>query len=130
MAYETKIPSTRYVCALANVKGQWMIQMRLGGIVEAQTVVKDLSERGIRDNVRTVLSEVDLYIGDFLVEQIVKDLVNQAKILLQETVTTSESVGSKVELSALESSLEEIKTRLITLEERVQRLESVLEHRS
>jgi len=129
MAYETKIPTTRYVCALANVQGQWMVQLRLGDTVEAQTVVKDLSERGIRDNIRTVMSEVDLYLGDFLVDQIVKDIVHQARILIQETSSTSSPVQDSG-LSEVEQVLEQIKNKLSTLEERIKRLESVIEHRT
>ena len=72
--YETKVPGTRYSVALVNVKGEWKIQIKLDGIVEAETLVKDLSERGILDNIRTVVSEVNLYINDFLIDQITKEI--------------------------------------------------------
>ncbi len=130
MAYETKIPSTRYVCALANVKGQWKIQMRLADTVEAEVVVKDLSEKGIRDNVRSVLSDVDLNLSDFLVEQIVKDIVEQAKILIHESAATATVQPTNVEISSLEKAIDEIKSKLSLLEERINRIESVLEHRT
>ena len=55
--YETKVPGTRYTVELINVKGQWMIQIKLVDVVEASVVVKDISERGIRENIKSVVSE-------------------------------------------------------------------------
>jgi len=128
--YETKIPGTRYVCALTSIKGQWMIQMKLSGNVEAQTLVKDLSERGIRDNIRTVTSEVNLVINDFLIEQIVKDIATQAEILLKEISATASHTPIQQNVSEFEDVITQIKGRLDLLEERIKRIESALEHRS
>lgn len=124
--YETKIPGTRYICALASIKGQWLIQIKLDNIVEAQAVVKDLSERGIRDNINTVLSEVSLYLNDFIVEQITKDITNQARILLQEVeATSSAKQGENSSSNDFSEKFEKIMERIELLEQRVNRLEKL-----
>ncbi|MHA1345066.1 MAG: hypothetical protein ACTSO3_01570, partial [Candidatus Heimdallarchaeaceae archaeon] len=87
--YETKIPGTRYSIALMNIKGQWMIQIKLDGLIEAETLVKDVSERGIFENIKTVVSEVNLYLNEFMLNQITKNITEQASILLKEVVATA-----------------------------------------
>ena len=125
--YETKIPGTRYVCALANVKGQWMIQIKLDNVVEAEKVVKDISERAIRDNIRSALTEVNMYLNEFILEQITKEITNQARLLFQEvSVTTAKT--TKTEVSEIEKKIEDILERLKVLEERLQRLENLVSH--
>ncbi len=74
--YETKVPGTRYTVALVNEKGQWYIQIKLDDLVESAVPVKDLSERGILENIRTVVSDVNLFINDFLIDQITKEITN------------------------------------------------------
>ena len=127
--YETKIPGTRYSIALMNIKGQWMIQIKLDGLIEAETLVKDVSERGIFENIKTVVSEVNLYLNEFLLDQITKNITEQASILLKEVVATA-SRDKQTEVSALEETIVSIMERLQILEERVKRLELNLEHRS
>ncbi|MHA1201706.1 MAG: hypothetical protein ACTSQ4_04205 [Candidatus Heimdallarchaeaceae archaeon] len=127
--YETKIPGTRYSIALMNDKGQWMIQIKLDGLVEAETLVKDVSERGIFDNIKSVVSEVNLYLNEFLLDQITKNITEQASILLKEVVATA-SRDKQTEVSALEETIVSIMERLQILEERVKRLETNLDHQS
>ncbi len=127
--YETKIPGTRYSIALMNIKGQWMIQIKLDGLIEAETLVKDVSERGIFDNIKTVVSEVNLYLNEFMLDQITKNITEQASILLKEVVATA-SRDKQTEVSALEETIVSIMERLQILEERVKRLETNLEHRT
>ena len=127
--YETKIPGTRYSIALMNDKGQWMIQIKLDGLVEAETLVKDVSERGIFDNIKSVVSEVNLYLNEFLLDQITKNITEQASILLKEVVATA-SREKQTEVSALEETIVSIMERLQILEERIKRLETNLEHRN
>ena len=127
--YETKIPGTRYSIALMNIKGQWMIQIKLDGLIEAETLVKDVSERGIFDNIKTVVSEVNLYLNEFMLDQITKNITEQAAILLKEVVATA-SREKQTEVSALEETIISIMERLQILEERVKRLETNLEHRT
>ena len=127
--YETKIPGTRYSIALMNIKGQWYIQIKLDGLVEADTLVKDVSERGIFENIKTVVSEVNLYLNEFMLDQITKDITQQASILLTEVVATA--TREKVtEVSALEETIISIMERLQILEERVKRLEVNLQHKT
>ena len=125
--YETKIPGTRYVCALVNSKGQWMIQIKLDGIVEAETLVKDVSERGIFENIKTVVSEVNLYLNEFMLDQITKEITEQASILLKEVVAVA-SREKQTEVTALEETIISIMERLQILEERVKRLETKSDH--
>lgn len=127
--YETKIPGTRYSIALMNDKGQWMIQIKLDGLIEAETLVKDVSERGIFDNIKSVVSEVNLYLNEFLLDQITKNITEQASILLKEVIATA-SRDKQTEVSALEETIVSIMERLQILEERVKRLETNLEHRT
>ncbi len=127
--YETKIPGTRYSIALMNDKGQWMIQIKLDGLVEAETLVKDVSERGIFDNIKSVVSEVNLYLNEFLLDQITKNITEQASILLKEVVATA-SRDKQTEVSALEETIVSIMERLQILEERVKRLETNLDHQT
>ncbi len=127
--YETKIPGTRYSIALMNDKGQWMIQIKLDGLVEAETLVKDVSERGIFDNIKSVVSEVNLYLNEFLLDQITKNITEQASILLKEVVATA-SRDKQTEVSALEETIISIMERLQILEERVKRLEINLDHQT
>ncbi len=127
--YETKIPGTRYSIALMNDKGQWMIQIKLDGLVEAETLVKDVSERGIFDNIKSVVSEVNLYLNEFLLDQITKNITEQASILLKEVVATA-SRDKQTEVSALEETIISIMERLQILEERVNRLEINLDHQT
>lgn len=127
--YETKIPGTRYSIALMNDKGQWMIQIKLDGLVEAETLVKDVSERGIFDNIKSVVSEVNLYLNEFLLDQITKNITEQASILLKEVVATA-SRDKQTEVSALEETIVSIMERLQILEERVKRLETKLDHQT
>ncbi len=127
--YETKIPGTRYSIALMNIKGQWMIQIKLDGLIEAETLVKDVSERGIFDNIKTVVAEVNLYLNEFLLDQITKNITEQASILLKEVVATA-TREKQTEVSALEETIISIMERLQILEERVKRLETNLEHRT
>ena len=126
--YETKIPGTRYSIALMNIKGQWMIQIKLDGLVEAETLVKDVSERGIFENIKSVVSEVNLYLNEFMLDQITKNITEQASILLKEVVATA-SREKQTEVTALEETIISMMERLQILEERVKRLESNLEHR-
>ncbi|MHA1686883.1 MAG: hypothetical protein ACTSYD_10855 [Candidatus Heimdallarchaeaceae archaeon] len=126
--YETKIPGTRYVCALANIKGQWMIQIKLDDVVEAERVVKDLSERAIRDNIQGALAEVNMYLNNFMLDQITKEITAQAKLLFQEVAATAAKT-TQSEMSEIEQQLEQIFNKLDLLEERVTRLERLLEHR-
>lgn len=131
--YETKVPGTRYAIALTNVKGQWYIQIKLDGIVEAETIVKELSELGVLENIKTIVSEVNLYLNDFIIDQITKEITSEAKILLKEVAATAATVSQNTtssEMSAVEETLIQIVKRIETLEERIQRLESTLEHRS
>lgn len=125
--YETKIPGTRYSIALMNIKGQWMIQIKLDGIIEAETLVKDVSERGIFENIKTVVAEVNLYLNEFMLDQITKDITEQASILLKEVVATA-SREKQTEMSALEETIVDIMERMQILEERVKRLEANLRH--
>lgn len=131
--YETKVPGTRYAIALTNVKGQWYIQIKLDGIVEAETIVKELSELGVLENIKTIVSEVNLYLNDFIIDQITKEITSEAEILLKEVAATAATVSQNTtssEMSAVEETLIQIVKRIETLEERIQRLESTLEHRS
>ena len=131
--YETKVPGTRYAIALTNVKGQWYIQIKLDGIVEAETIVKELSELGVLENITTIVSEVNLYLNDFIIDQITKEITSEAEILLKEVAATAATVfqhTASSEMSAVEETLIQIVKRIETLEERIQRLESTLEHRS
>lgn len=131
--YETKVPGTRYAIALTNVKGQWYIQIKLDGIVEAETIVKELSELGVLENIKTIVSEVNLYLNDFIIDQITKEITSEAEILLKEVAATAATVSQHTassEMSAVEETLIQIVKRIETLEERIQRLESTLEHRS
>ncbi len=127
--YETKIPGTRYSIALMNDKGQWMIQIKLDGLVEAETLVRDVSERGIFDNIKSVVSEVNLYLNEFLLDQITKNITEQASILLKEVVATA-SRDKQTEVSALEETIISMMERLQILEERVKRLETNLDHQT
>ena len=127
--YETKIPGTRYSIALMNDKGQWMIQIKLDGLVEAETLVKDVSERGIFDNIKSVVAEVNLYLNEFLLDQITKNITEQASILLKEVVATA-SRDKQTEVSALEETIISMMERLQILEERVKRLETNLDHQT
>ncbi|MHA1418723.1 MAG: hypothetical protein ACTSVO_00525 [Candidatus Heimdallarchaeaceae archaeon] len=127
--YETKIPGTRYSIALMNIKGQWMIQIKLDGLIEAETLVKDVSERGIFENIKTVVSEVNLYLNEFMLNQITKNITEQASILLKEVVATA-SRDKQTEVSALEETIISIMERLQILEERVKRLEINLDHQT
>ncbi len=125
--YETKVPGTRYSVALTNVKGQWMLQIKLDELVEAETAVKDLSERGIHENIKTVVSEVNLYLNDFLLDQITKKITEQANILFKEvsaTAAVATQQSSQAEMSAIEETLIQIVKRIETLEDRINRLES------
>lgn len=127
--YETKIPGTRYSIALMNDKGQWMIQIKLDGLVEAETLVKDVSKRGIFDNIKSVVAEVNLYLNEFLLDQITKNITEQASILLKEVVATA-SRDKQTEVSALEETIISMMERLQILEERVKRLETNLDHQT
>ncbi|MCE7738682.1 MAG: hypothetical protein KAU62_08915 [Candidatus Heimdallarchaeota archaeon] len=130
--YETKVPGTRYTIALTNVKGQWYIQIKLDGIVESEIIVKELSEIGVLENIKTVVSEVNLYLNDFIIDQIAKEITSEAEILLKEVAATAATVSKHTtssEMSAIEETLIQIVKRIETLEERIQRLESTLEHR-
>ena len=123
--YETKVPGTRYTVSLINVKGQWMIQIKLVDVVEAEVNVKDISERGIRENIKSVVSEVNLYINDFMLDQITKDITEQAQILFKEVVATA-SRESYQEMTAVEETIIQMVKRIEALEQRIQRLESML----
>ena len=123
--YETKVPGTRYTVSLINIKGQWMIQIKLVDVVEAEVNVKDISERGIRENIKTVVSEVNLYINDFMLDQITKDITEQAQILFKEVVATA-SRESYQEMTAVEETIIQMVKRIEALEQRIQRLESML----
>ncbi|MHA1955157.1 MAG: hypothetical protein ACXAAM_01260 [Candidatus Heimdallarchaeaceae archaeon] len=123
--YETKVPGTRYTVELINVKGQWMIQIKLVDVVEASVVVKDISERGIRENIKSVVSEVNLYINDFMLDQITKKITEQAQILFKEVVATA-SRESHEEMTAVEETIIQMVKRIEALEQRIQRLESLL----
>jgi len=133
--YETKVPGTRYAIALTNVKGQWYIQIKLDGIVESETIVKELSELGVLENIKTVVSEVNLYLNDFIIDQITKEITSEAEILLKEVAATAATAATvsqhttSSEMSAIEETLIQIVKRIETLEERIQRLENTLEHR-
>ncbi|MCK5303941.1 MAG: hypothetical protein KAJ72_01750 [Candidatus Heimdallarchaeota archaeon] len=127
--YETKIPGTRYSIALMNDKGQWMIQIKLDGLIEAETLRRDVSERGIFDNIKSVVSEVNLYLNEFLLDQITKNITEQASILLKEVVATA-SRDKQTEVSALEETIISMMERLQILEERVKRLETNLDHQT
>ncbi len=129
--YESKIPGTRYNIALANVKGQWYIQIKLDGIIEADSVVKELTELSILENIKAVVSEVNLYLNDFIIDQITKAITEEAQILLKEVAATAATVSHQTassEMSAVEETLIQIVRRIETLEERIQRLENRLEH--
>ena len=123
--YETKVPGTRYTVALINVKGQWMIQIKLIDVVEAEVNVKDISERGIRENIKSVVSEVNLYINDFMLDQITKEITEQAQILFKEVVATA-SRESQQEMTAVEETIIQVVKRIESLEKRIERLESML----
>ena len=129
--YESKIPGTRYTIALANVKGQWYIQIKLDGIVEADKIVKEITELSILENIKAVVAEVNLYLNDFIIDQITKEITAEAQILLKEVAATAATATQHVvtsEMSAVEETLIQIVRRIETLEERIQRLESRLEH--
>ncbi|MHA1198176.1 MAG: hypothetical protein ACTSQF_02285 [Candidatus Heimdallarchaeaceae archaeon] len=124
--YETKVPGTRYSIALMNVKGQWMLQIKLDDIIEADVGVKDLSERGIHDNIKTVVSEVNLYLNDFMLDQITKQITEQANILFKEvsaTAAVATQQSSQTTMSAVEETLIQMVKRIEALEERIKRLE-------
>lgn len=126
--YETKIPGTRYSIALVNLKGQWMLQIKLDEIVEAEVGVKDLSERGIHDNIKTVVSEVNLYLNDFMLDQITKEITAQANILFKEVSATAATAAvtqqsTQTSMSAVEETLIQIVRRIEGLEKRIKQLE-------
>lgn len=129
--YETKVPGTRYTVSLINVKGQWMIQIKLDDVVEADVLVKDISERGIRENIKSVVSEVNLYVNDFMLDQITKEITEQAQILFREVEATvvRETYKTQTEMSAVEETIIQIVKRIEVLEERIRRLENALAQR-
>jgi hypothetical protein len=129
--YETKVPGTRYTVALINVKGQWMIQIKLDDVVEADVLVKDISERGIRENIKSVVSEVNLYVNDFMLDKITKEITEQAQILFREVEATvvRETYKTQTEMSAVEETIIQIVKRIEVLEERIRRLENALAQR-
>lgn len=120
--YETKVPGTRYSVALANVKGQWMIQIKLDGIVESEIVLKELSERGILENVRSIVKDVNLYLNDFMIDQISKEITVQAQMYLQDKGSPAQE-ETYSEMSAIEETLIGIVKRIEQLEDRVKKLE-------
>ena len=126
--YEIKVPGTRYTVALINVKGQWMIQIKLDDIVEADVLVKDISERGIRENIKSVVSEVNLYVNDFMLDQLTKEITEQAQILFREVEATvvRETHKTHTEMSAVEETIIQIVKRIEVIEERIRRLENAL----
>jgi hypothetical protein len=129
--YESKIPGTRYTIALANVKGQWYIQIKLDGIIEADTIIKEITELSILENIKAVVSEVNLYLNDFIIDQITKEITAEAQILLKEVAATAASATTHAvtsEMSAVEETLIQIVKKMETLEERIKRLEDRLEH--
>jgi len=123
--YDTKIPGTRYSIFLVNVKGQWMLQIKLDEIVEAEVGVKDLSERGIFENIKSVVSEVNLYLNDFMLDQITKEITEQANILFKEVSATAATTKqiAQTSMSAVEETLIQIVKRIEVLEQRIKRLE-------
>jgi len=123
--YDTKIPGTRYSISLVNVKGQWMLQIKLDEIVEAEVGVKDLSERGIFENIKSVVSEVNLYLNDFMLDQITKEITEQANILFKEVSATAATTKqiAQTSMSAVEETLIQIVKRIEVLEQRIKRLE-------
>ncbi|MFW9852664.1 MAG: hypothetical protein ACFFDS_06965 [Candidatus Thorarchaeota archaeon] len=129
--YETKVPGTRYTVALVNVKGQWMIQIKLDDVVEADVLVKDISERGIRENIKSVVSEVNLYVNDFMLDQLTKEITEQAQILFREVEATvvRETHKTHTEMSAVEETIIQIVKRIEVIEERIRRLENALAQR-
>ena len=129
--YETKIPGTRYSIALVNVKGQWMLQIKLDEIVEAEVGVKDLSERGIHENIKTVVAEVNLYLNDFMLDQITKEITEQANILFKEVSASAAAAvasqkSSELSMSAVEETLIQIVKRIEHLEKRIKEIEGHL----
>jgi hypothetical protein len=128
--YETKIPGTKYTIALVNIKGQWMMQIKLFDNIEAENPVKDISEHGIRGNVKSLINEVNLIINDFLIEQIIKDITEQAHILFREveaTVTRETKQSVQTEMSAVEETLIQIVKKMESLEKRIKRIEDILQ---
>jgi len=128
--YETKIPGTKYTITLVNVKGQWMMQIKLFDDVESEYPVKDISEHGIRGNIKSLISEVNLFINDFLIEQIVKDITEQANILFKEveaTATRETTQTVQTGMSAVEETLIQIVKKMESLENRIKRIENALE---
>ena len=132
--YETKIPGTRYSIALVNVKGQWMLQIKLDEIIEADVGVKDLSEKGIHGNIKTIVSEVNLYLNDFILDQITKEITTQANILFKEVSATAAAASQQstqssmsTAMSAVEETLIQIVKRIEGMENRIKRLEERLQ---
>lgn len=105
-----------------------MIQIKLDDVVEAERVVKDLSERSIRDNIQSSLAEVNMYLNNFMLEQITKDITTQAKLLFQEAAVAA-AKPAEPDMSEIEQQLESIIKKLELLEERVTRLEQMIAHR-
>ncbi|MHA1482147.1 MAG: hypothetical protein ACTSQA_01760, partial [Candidatus Heimdallarchaeaceae archaeon] len=68
-------------------------------------------------------------LNEFLLDQITKNITEQASILLKEVVATA-SREKQTEVSALEETIISMMERLQILEERVKRLETNLDHQT
>ena len=129
--YIAKIAGSRYVTSLENVQGQWYLRMKLDDVVEAEVPVTHMTKRALHANMGTLFSKVNVVINSFQHDLLHKEIVAQIKQLLTHDEgeasqdTTPQEHKEDPRVASLEAKIAELENSLSTINDRLDRLESL-----
>lgn len=129
--YIAKIAGSRYVTSLENVQGQWYLRMKLDDVVEAEVPVTHMTKRALHANMGTLFSKVNVVINSFQHDLLHKEIVAQINHLLTSSEgedspdTTPQEPKDDPRVASLEAKIAELENSLSTINDRLDRLESL-----
>ena len=130
--YTAKIPGTKYMTSLETQGGQWYLRLKLDDSIESELEV-EINGRAIKNKLGELFETVSLQINSFQVDLIHKELLSQIQHLLiqmeqnrtepNQVITDETRYDPRVD--ALFDKIDKLETTLSTLNDRLERMESL-----
>lgn len=128
LLYNAKVQGSRYICVLETESNQWYFRLKLDDVSEAEIPVTQMTDHGIKENIKDLFKMVQFQIHDFQLKLIQTTILNQIRHLM-----TNKKKGSSVTAgdnsdpltSDLITKIDKIQKTLESFEARLERLEQL-----
>ena len=115
--YTVKIPGSRYVLALDNVEGEWILKILLDNNVEARGIIPNINKRNLHAKIAPLLKEVNIQLSPVQIDIMHKELTHQAGDIFGDSNETSHK--SSVDLTAINNKIQSLETTIGNLEKKI-----------